>query len=94
VIIVRKPTEEEKKFMQKQETWGCEASEFDWSYSSQEEALIVEGEVSVEYEGAGESGKKVKKSVSFGTGNYVIFPKGLSCFWKVKKAVNKYYVFK
>jgi len=83
-IIVRKPTEKEIADFSKKPTWGCEASEFDWYYDSQEECILLEGEVTVEYEG---------KSVSFGAGDYVKFPKGLSCVWKVSKAVKKHYEF-
>ena len=84
-IIVKKPTEEEKAFMLKQPTWSCGVSEFDWFYSSEEHALILEGEVTVEHS---------EGSTSFGAGDYVILPKGLSCVWKVKKAVKKHYYFK
>ena len=84
-IIVKKPNDDEKKRMQAQATWGCEVSVFDWHYDSEETCLIIEGEVTVDYNG---------KSVSFGVGDMVIFPKGLSCVWKVTRAVKKYYVFK
>ncbi len=84
-IIVRKPTPEEKAMMQKQPTWSCEVSEFDWFYSSMETCLIIEGQVTVSYDGG---------SVSFGAGDFVVLPKGLSCVWKVSEAVKKYYLFK
>ena len=84
-IIIKKPTEEEKLEMSKQSVWGCEISEFDWHYDSEEICLLIEGEVVVSYEGG---------SVSFGAGDYVVFPKGLSCVWKVTKPVKKYYIFK
>ena len=84
-IIVRKPTEAEKADMLARPTWGCEISEFDWYYDEEEICLITEGEVVVEYNG---------KSVSFGAGDYVTLPKGLSCVWKVSKAVRKHYFFR
>jgi len=84
-IIVRKPTEAEKAEMQTKPTWGCEVSEFDWFYDSEEVCLLIEGEVTVTYDGG---------SVSFGAGDYVTFPKGLSCVWKVTKPVKKYYIFR
>ena len=84
-ITVRKPTEAEKIEMSTKSVWGCEVSEFDWFYDSEEECLLIEGEVTVTYEGT---------SVSFGAGDYVVFPKGLSCVWKVSKPVKKYYIFK
>ena len=84
-ITVRKPTEQEKINMQSKPTWGCEVSEFDWYYDSEETCLIIEGEVVVSH-AAGE--------VSINAGDYVVFPKGLSCVWKVTKPVKKHYIFR
>ena len=83
-IIVRKPSEAEITSMKSNPTWGCEVSEFDWHYDSEEKALVIEGEVVVSYNG---------KSVSFGPGDYVVFPEGLSCVWKVSKPFKKHYAF-
>jgi len=66
--------------------WTKEASRFDWNYDSIEECYLLEGEVTVDTEDG--------KSVSFGKGDYVTFPKGLSCTWIVKKPVRKHYNFK
>ena len=84
-ILVKKPTEAEKAAMQSKPEWGCEISEFDWHYDSEETCLLTEGEVVVSYDGG---------SVSFGAGDYVVFPKGLSCVWKVSRSVKKHYIFK
>jgi len=84
-IIVRRPTEIEIREMQTKPVWECEDSEFDWHYDSEETCLLTKGEVTVVHDGG---------SVSFGAGDYVIFPKGLSCVWKVTKPVKKHYVFK
>jgi len=84
-IIVRKPTEQEVAGMKSNPVWSCEVSEFDWFYDSEETCLIIEGEVVVNYGG---------ESVSFATGDFVVFPKGLSCVWQVKKPVRKHYIFK
>ena len=84
-VIVKKPTEAEKADMQSKPIWECDISEFDWSYDSEETCLLIEGEVIVEYDGG---------SVSFGAGDFVVFPKGLSCKWKVSKPVRKHYLFK
>jgi uncharacterized cupin superfamily protein len=65
-------------------TWGCEASEFDWSYDEQETCYVLHGQVTVE---------SPEQTVSFGPGDLVVFPKGLSCKWKVTKAVKKHYQF-
>ena len=83
-IIVRKPSESEKAAMRANPTWGCDVSKFDWHYDSEEQSLILEGEVTVTYDG---------KEVSFGAGDYVVFPAGLSCVWIVKKPVKKHYSF-
>ena len=84
-VTVRKPTETEIADMKTKPTWGCGVSEFDWHYDSEETCLLTEGEVTVTYDGG---------SVSFGAGDLCVFPAGLSCVWKVTKAVKKHYVFK
>jgi len=65
--------------------WTKEVSEFPWSYSSQEIAYILEGEVTVIEQGG--------ETVRFGAGDLVTFPSGLSCTWQVKKALRKHYQF-
>jgi len=85
MITVRKPNESEKAEMLTKPTWGCEVYEFNWQYDSEEICLLIEGEVTVTYDG---------ESVSFGAGDYVTFPQGLSCVWKVTKPVKKHYIFK
>ncbi|MCG8431543.1 MAG: cupin domain-containing protein [Candidatus Omnitrophica bacterium] len=65
--------------------WTKEASQFDWEYDSIEECYFLEGQVSVEAGG---------KSVSFGKGDFVTFPKGLACTWIVKEPVRKHYNFR
>lgn len=84
-IIVKKPTEKEKSEMMSKPIWECGISEFDWYYDNEETCLLMEGEVTVTHK---------EKSVSFGVGDYVVFPKGLSCMWKVTKPVKKHYMFK
>ena len=84
-IIVKKPNVQEIAEMQKKPVWGCEVSEFDWYYDSEETCLLIEGEVEVRYS----EGK-----VNITAGDMVIFPKGLSCVWNVTKPVSKYYEFK
>ncbi len=64
--------------------WTCEISEFDWEYDAKESCLLLEGEVEV----ISDQGK-----VQFGAGDFVVFPKGLKCYWKVTKAVRKHYSF-
>ena len=66
-------------------TWSKEPSNFPWTYSEQETAYVLEGEVNVT--------PNVGEPVNFGKGDLVIFPSGLSCTWHVKKALKKHYKF-
>jgi len=84
-ITVRKATEADINKLKNNPTWGCEVSEFDWHYDSEEICWLTEGEVTVTYNGG---------RVSFGAGDYVEFPQGLSCVWKVTKPVKKHYEFR
>ena len=84
-VIVRKPTDSQKADILRQPTWECGVSKFDWYYDSEETCLLIAGEVSVTYDGG---------SVLLGAGDYVTFPKGLSCVWDVREPVKKHYIFK
>ena len=64
--------------------WACGVSEFDWEYSEQESCLLLEGKVEVSSD---------FETVKFSAGDYVVFPRGLKCRWKVTKAVRKHYSF-
>ena len=83
-IEVRKPTPEETAQMKRCPIWEKEPSQFDWHYDEKEACLILEGDVTVESPG---------QTVSFGPGDFVVFPEGLDVVWKVKKAVRKHYQF-
>tara|TARA_B100000029_G_C17282299_1_gene853873 strand:+ start:176 stop:442 length:267 start_codon:yes stop_codon:yes gene_type:complete len=64
--------------------WTCGVSEFDWEYSNRESCFLLEGQVKV---------KTDRETVNFGPGDFVVFPKGLKCFWKVTSPVKKHYQF-
>jgi uncharacterized protein len=66
--------------------WEKEVSEFDWFYDSTEECYLLEGKVVVKTEDGEE--------VEFGKGDYVTFPRGLSCRWEIKEPVKKHYTFR
>lgn len=83
-VIVRKPSEEETATCQSWPIWTCEASIFDWVYTEKETCLLIEGKVTV---------TDGTSSVSFGAGDFVIFPEGLECNWNIQEAVKKYYNF-
>jgi len=83
-IIVRKPTNEEIAAFKLKPTWSRGISEFEWTYDEPEVCILDTGEVTVEYIGG---------SVSFGAGDLVEFPKGLSCVWKITQPVLKHFQF-
>ena len=64
--------------------WECDVSEFDWEYDQQESCLLLEGEVEV---------KSDIETVKFCGGDFVVFPRGLKCRWRVIKPVRKHYTF-
>lgn len=66
-------------------TWGAPASEFPWTYDATETAYVLEGQVIVTPDGG--------NPVEFGAGDLVTFPAGMSCTWKILKAVRKHYRF-
>lgn len=65
--------------------WEKEVSEFPWHYEEQEICLLLEGEVEVTPDGG--------EPVKFGKGDLVTFPAGMDCYWRITKAVRKYYRF-
>ncbi len=83
-VAVKKPSEEESSACQSWPIWKCEPSNFNWIYTEKETCLLIEGKVTV---------TDGKDSVSFGSGDLVVFPEGLECNWNVQEAVKKYYNF-
>ena len=87
-IKIQKPNEEdlEKRGVLSWPIWEKEVSRFDWHYDSTEECYLLEGKVVVETDDGGK--------VEFGKGDFVTFPKGLSCVWDVREPVRKHFNFK
>ena len=79
----------EKEILEKEvrlwPTWSCEVSEFPWEYIEQEFCYILEGQVDITTEDG--------EIVSIGPGDFVVFPRGLKCEWKVRQSVLKYFSF-
>ena len=86
-IEIRKPKMEEieEEGIMSWPIWEKEIS-FDWHYDQTEECYLLKGKVVVETD----DGEKVE----FGKGDFVRFPKGLSCVWDIKEPVKKHYNFK
>lgn len=85
-IIITKPSAAELEALKVTEwpIWECDPSHFDWFYDDKEVCYILEGEVTV---------KTADDVVTFGKGDLVTFPAGLSCEWNVHKKVRKHYKF-
>ena len=85
-IIKKKLTELDlqKKCINDWPIWTCNISEFDWEYTEQESCLLLEGEVEV---------TTATKTVKISVGDFVVFPEGLKCRWKVTQPVKKHYKF-
>jgi uncharacterized cupin superfamily protein len=65
--------------------WEKEVSCFPWHYDETETCYILEGEVQV----TSDSGAVH----TIGTGDMVVFPKGLGCTWDITKDLRKHYRF-
>ena len=84
-IEVRKPTETEAAAMKREPIWEKEVSTFPWSYDATEVCLLLEGKVTVTASDG--------RVATFGAGDFVVFPKGLSCTWEITEPVRKHYRF-
>lgn len=65
--------------------WEKEVSDFPWYYEITEQSYILEGDIEVTPDNG--------NTVHIVAGDLVTFKAGLSCTWKVNKAVRKHYSF-
>ena len=88
IEVISQPDEEflEKKGVFNWGTWGCGVSKFPWSYDSSESCYLLAGKVTV-------TPTDGRKPATFGKGDFVTFPAGMSCTWDVSEAVQKHYMF-
>jgi uncharacterized cupin superfamily protein len=86
-ISIEKPGEEKLKQLGVSgwPIWEKEVSRFDWHYDDKETCYLLAGKVTVT--------AKDGESVNFGTGDLVVFPRGLSCVWDIQEPVKKHYKF-
>lgn len=86
MIKIHQPSDEELRNLDvfSWDIWTCEPSKFNWTYSDRETCYILEGKVTVTTE---------DQTVTFGPGDMVVFPSGLSCVWEVFEPVRKHYQF-
>ncbi len=64
--------------------WEKEKSEFDWEYSEKEQCYILKGKAVIKPENS-------NKKVTIKKGDFVEFPKGMSCRWKILEDIKKHY---
>ena len=88
IEVVSQPSQEflEKKGVFGWGTWGCDASKFPWTYDSNESCYLLKGKVTV-------TPTDGRKAATFGAGDFVTFPAGMSCTWDVSEAVQKHFMF-
>lgn len=67
----------------KWDTWEKEVSVFPWTFPEQEIAYILDGECVITPTGG--------MAVTFGKGDLVTFPAGLTASWEVVKPLHKHY---
>lgn len=86
-IKIERPSEKQLKQMgvYSWPIWQKEISTFNWHYDDQESCYLLGGKVTVTPEG--------DKGVTFGAGDFVVFPKGMSCAWQIHQPVKKHYKF-
>ncbi len=74
----------EKRGIPSWPVWEHPAGSLDWTYDQTEQCWILEGSVTVE---------TAEGSEDIAPGDFVTFPKGLTCVWKIHEAVRKHYNF-
>ena len=82
---VKKATEEEIRQTSNWLSWSKKPSEFPWFYDEKETCYILKGKARVK----GKNGEEI----SFGTGDWVEFKKGLHCTWIIEETICKKYSF-
>ncbi len=86
-VKIEKATQEKVEQMQilSWGVWEKEVCSFNWHYDETEVCYFLKGRVIVKLEDG--------REMECGTGDLVIFPKGLSCVWDIKEPVKKHYNF-
>lgn len=85
IIVEKNPDQQRLQALnvRKWPTWEKEVSVFPWTFPEQEIAYILEGECTITPTGG--------TSVSFGKGDLVTFPAGMTAVWEVKQPLHKHY---
>lgn len=85
-IVVEQLTEKQviEQGINKWPIWTKGVSTFDWYYDETEKCYFLEGKVIVQTD---DGEVEIKK------GDFVTFPIGLKCVWKILEPVRKHYKF-
>lgn len=85
-IAIEQLTEEQiiEQGIDKWPIWTKDVSTFDWYYDETEKCYFLEGKVIVQTD---DGEVEIKK------GDFVTFPVGLKCVWKILEPVRKHYKF-
>jgi len=88
IEVVKNPSKEflDQKGVFNWGTWGCGVSNFPWTYDQTESCYLLAGQVTV-------TPTDGRKPATFGKGDFVTFPAGMSCTWDVTEAVQKHFMF-
>lgn len=65
--------------------WEKEISEFPWTYDTEEVCYLLDGEVDVTPDGG--------QTIQIKAGDFVTFPAGMSCYWKISSPIKKHFNF-
>lgn len=65
--------------------WEKEVSEFPWTYDAEEVCYLLDGEVDVTPDGG--------QTIQIKAGDFVTFPAGMSCYWKINSPIKKHFNF-
>lgn len=86
-ISVKKPSSAELEALgvRSWPVWEKEVSTFPWVYDMSETCYLLAGRVTVTTPDG--------STTSFGEGDLVVFPEGMSCTWNIHSPVRKHYSF-
>jgi uncharacterized cupin superfamily protein len=82
--LIRRSSESDKKSVASWPVWEKEPSTFPYTYDKEEKCLILQGKATVSCS---------EGDFWFAAGDFVVFPKGLKCTWKIAEKIKKKYTF-
>lgn len=77
--------ERDRRGVQAWDVWEKDASESEWSYTVEEHCFVERGSARIIHHGA---------TLDVREGDYVVFPVGMTCTWKVPGPLTVRYAFR